>query len=106
MKMTKHSISESPSSYARIRVKRAGLKCDADIKNFKVIGNEMEKYMVSSTLRQAESMQLINKVLKSDGQFKLVRKTEKDLIEHIKRKNETFTAIAQENDKLEELSEW
>lgn len=103
--MTKYSISESPSSYARVRVKRAGLKCDADIKNFKVVGNEMEKYMVSSTLRQTESMQLINKVLKSDGQLKLVRNTEKDLIEHIQRKHEMFTAIAQENEKLEKISE-
>lgn len=104
LKMTQQSISASPASFARIRVKKSGFTCAAEAKHFKALDRDMQKFMVSSTLRQSESIQIVDKLINTKTEMKSVRTAEIDLIKHIQKKEDLAMAIAHENKELEEQS--
>lgn len=98
-------ISHSPSSFARVRVKKAGLECESDRKVIKPFEKEMTKLIGHKAIVKKEELMLVDLVVGKGQQAAKLSEVEDKVVTHLNKKKAVATAILKDTDHLKEMSE-
>jgi hypothetical protein len=96
-------ISASPGSFARVRIKRVGLECEADKKIVKPFDGEMKSLLGAPFIIKKEEMMLVDLVVNKCN-TKRLELVEKKVTAHINKKMQLAAAMIKENDECAEMS--
>lgn len=101
----KSAISHSPGSFARVRVKKIGLECDADRQAIKPFEKEMHKLLGGQVIRRREELHLVDFVVKKGQSSRKLDILENKVITQINKKKEIAAVILKDNLANQEMSE-